>query len=565
MNFDSINKTLALKKIALESSGVYENKVINDGDESMKIALVTDKMIEDNHLGQVTNPIYFDRGQLPTLDGLYSEKIFGTTAEERTKTYAYIDLNRKFFHPYVFEVLKKVYMNIEKIAAGQSSWAVTDNGELVEIKNHDDPLYDEDATGLQWLIDHYHAIKFKENDATSRKNNLKFIKGLSDDEIFISKWLVVPPFYRDVEKSSSGRPQIHELSMKYSSLLKYVNSLQSSGMGFFNNTAMFNIQMILVDMRKYGQSLIEGKHGFFHQSVLGKSVDYGSRLVISVPIMNNTERPSDMQVDIFHSGVPLSQCCVIGYPFIIKWCMDFFQDEFDGVHSKLIYHRNKTTGEVTTEEVEIEDQMTIFTKDYIDKKIKAFKNTYGNRFETIKIKLKNGTETEMLFTGRGYSRNIQSSKAATIAYRPMTWTDLFYLAAVNTLSDKYVYITRYPLESYFGIFPTKCTPLSTLETTPMVVDGKVYPFYPVIDPTLSQDQVATKFIDTCEMANVFLDAIGGDYDGDQISVKMVYSIEANREAEEITHDLKHYVSIQGDIIRLMKNEVNLCYYAMTKS
>jgi hypothetical protein len=59
--------------------------------------------------------------------------------------------------------------------------------------------------------------------------------------------------------------------------------------------------------------------------------------------------------------------------------------------------------------------------------------------------------------------------------------------------------------------------------------------------------------------------VGGDYDGDQISVKMVYSIEANREAEEITHDLKHYVSIQGDIIRLMKNEVNLCYYAMTKS
>src|SRR5574343_322632 len=563
MNFSGTQSLIKKANSKALEAQVF-NRVANVEDEPMNISIITDKMIEDNELKEVSNPVYFDRGGTPTVDGLYSEYIFGTTTEERMKTYAYIDLHQKFFHPYVFEVLKKLYRHVERIAAGQSAWHIQDNGELEEIKDSSSQYYDEDATGLQWLIDNYHKIKFKENDSSMRKNNLKFIRSLSDDELFITKWIVIPPFYRDVEVAASGRPQVHELSMKYSSLIKYSNAIKNSGMSFFNNSAMYNIEMTLVDIRKYGQSLIEKKHGTFHQAILGKSTDYGSRLVISVPVMNKLEKPEDCQVDIYHTGIPLSQCCVLGYPFIIKWCMDFFQDEFDGVKTKVLYRKNKATGEITQEEVEIADQLAIFTKDYIDKKIKSFKNTYGNRFETIKIRLKDGSDTEMIFTGRGFSRNIQSSKAATIAYRPMTWTDLFYLAAVNTLSDKHVYVTRYPLESYFGIFPTRCTPLSTLNTEPMVVDGKVYPFYPVIELSLSEKEVAMHFIDTCEIANVYLDAIDGDYDGDQISVKMVYSVEANKEAEDIINSLKHFISIKGNIVRTMKNEVNLCFYSMTK-
>lgn len=512
MKLDSI-KDMHQKKLDFKMalSGVYEEygRVINVEDEPMKIALITDKMIEYNELQKVTNPIYFERGQIPTAGGLYSEYIFGTTTDTRMKTYAYIDLRHKFFHPYVFEVLKKLYRNVEKIAAGESSWYIQENGELKEVKDKDDPLYNEDNTGLNWLITNYHKIHFKENDATSRKQNLKFIRNLSDDEIFITKWIVIPPFYRDVDKTSA-RPKVHELTTMYSKLMRYANSITGEGIGFFNNGALYNIQKILVDIRKYGQSLIEKKNGAFHRTVLGKSTDYGSRLVISVPVMNNTERPEDMQVDIFHTGIPLATCCVIGYPFMIRWCMEFFRREFEGVTTKILYKRSKSSGEVTQEEVEIADQLSIFTKDFLDKKMKAFKNTYGSRFETIKIKLKDGTEREMLFTGRGYSRNIQSPNAASISHRPMTWTDIFYMAAVNTLSDKHVYTTRYPLESYFGIFPTRCIPLSTLHTAPMVVDGHVYPYYPVIDLSLSEEGVATQFIDTLEMANVYLDAIGGD-------------------------------------------------------
>ena len=49
-----------------------------------------------------------------------------------------------------------------------------------------------------------------------------------------------------------------------------------------------------------------------------------------------------------------------------------------------------------------------------------------------------------------------------------------------------------------------------------------------------------------------------------VSVKMVYSIEANQEAEEIINNLKHYISIQGDLVRMVKNETFLSFFCMTK-
>ena len=92
----------------------------------------------------------------------------------------------------------------------------------------------------------------------------------------------------------------------------------------------------------------------------------------------------------------------------------------------------------------------------------------------------------------------------------MTWADLFYQASMEVAADKYVYITRYPVTSYASIFPSKCTPLSTLNTMPLEVDGKFYPNYPVIDLSLSTDKISTLFIDTVTMSNLFLDALGGD-------------------------------------------------------
>ena len=54
------------------------------------------------------------------------------------------------------------------------------------------------------------------------------------------------------------------------------------------------------------------------------------------------------------------------------------------------------------------------------------------------------------------------------------------------------------------------------------------------------------------------------YDGDTVSAKIIFSIEANKEAEEMMNDIKHYVSIKGNLVRILNNEPYMTFYNMTR-
>lgn len=545
--------------IAMENS----SKTVNVDGESMKVAFLTDTILMNAGLVPVTNPIFFEKGNVPTEDGLFSEVIFGTTSKERNATHAYIELKKQFFHPYVYETLKALGGGIDKCCAGEGAWIVNSNGDLEEIKDSDDIRYNEYNTGMDWFIANFGSIKFKQNTSMIRKERIKLIESLSKEELLITKFVVIPVIYRDVD-FSSGQASVPEINKAYQKLIQLSNSiLQNTGEGYYSNKLMFSMQTTLVSIRRLGQSLIEKKNGHFHQAILGKSITHGARAVISVPSLNYVEKPEDMIVDILHTGVPLAKCCELGYPFMSKWVVDFFQRTFEGKKTITAYIKDKK-GNTTIEEIPIDDQLEYFTKEFIDKQMKKFIRHFGGRFEPVKLHTADGREVNMVFTGRGYSRDRNNPLSATIANRPMTWTDVFYLAAMNTLIDKHVYVTRYPLLDYFGTYVTRVMPLSTLKTQPVIIDGIVYKNYPIIDVTKSEDEVTASFIDTVSLSNLFLDAIGGDYDGDQVSLKMVYTQEANQEAEEAIFDIKQFLNIKGDMVRVLGNESLLCMYNMTR-
>ncbi len=390
------------------------------------------------------------------------------------------------------------------------------------------------------------------------------ITSLTKDEIFIQKWLVIPVFYRDVD-FSNGKRVVPDLDKLYNKLIQYANGIGDDSFDFFNNNLCYSIQSTLVDIRKYGQSLIEKKHGHFHKAILGKSTDYGSRDVISVPVMNHFETPAQNPVDIMHTGIPVTKCLAIAYPFIKKYCLDFFANNFRNVKEYPIYKwvngEYKIVGKVN-----IKDQMQIYTAQLIDKKIEQYMKSPGTRFELIDIITEDDKKIPMRFSGllRPLPGVNLKNYSTSLYQRPMTWTDLFYQAAMEVAADKYVYITRYPVTSYASIFPTQCMPMSTLNTMPLEVEGKFYPNYPVIDLSLPIDKVSTLFIDTVTMSNLFLDALGGDYDGDTVSCKLCFSLEANKEAQEISESVRSFVSPDGKMLRFIKNEGYLSFYNMTR-
>ena len=488
MNFTEINKFLSKKTpldVVMEASGDYVTVDV-DG-QSMNLSLITDKLIEENGLPEVSDPVLFKKGSIPTDNGLYSPIIFGDSPREKRLNHAYINLKRKFFHPYVYETLVALNRKIDIVARGESAWDITETGELVEIKDVDSAEYNEDNTGLGWLVDHFHEIKFKETKSAENQEKNKLLRNLSDDEIFITKWIVIPVFYRDFD-ISSGKRSVPEINSLYSSLIQNANALDASIISIAKHATMYKIQETLVRMRKNGQSLIEKKKGAFQTAILGKSPDFGARGVISVPSLNNCDMPKDCIVDILHSGIPLSFCISLGYPFMMKWIQEFFEDMFRNKRTIPAFRKDKN-GEYKLEYIPIIDQTDIYTEEFIKKKMEMFRKTYGaERFETIKIKCEDGTEAEVMFTGKGYATRPDDPRVNTIGNRPLTWTDVFYLAAENTLSSKYCYITRYPLEDYFGTFPSKVAVLSTIKTSPVIINGKVYPHYPDISSKLKMYQ-----------------------------------------------------------------------------
>lgn len=496
---------------AMEASDIDTSiSKVEDPNAPMQIKLITDKIIMNSNLLPVTNPISFSSGGIPTDDGLFSDIIFGREADSKQKQFAYIDLKEKFFHPYVYELLKALMpKKFEPCAMGENtSWRITTDGELQQVKSTD-PDYNEDNSGIAWLIQNYHKLKFKSSKSLVRQDRVKLLESLSDEEIFITKWVVIPIIYRDIDKNSSTY-KLPEINDYYNNLIRYSNSLANDTFTFFNNKTRYEIQSNLVTIRKYGQSLIEKKHGFFHKSILGKSVDRGSRDVISVAVMDNLKRPEDNPVDIFHAGIPLAKALILGYDFILRYCINFFADNFRNVTEYPVYALQNGEYRVVGV-VKLKNQLERFTSEYIKKKINRFKNSHGTRYELITIETENGKEIPIHLSGQFAPTSPASVRTSTILNRPMTWTDLFYLAAENTLGDKYVYITRYPITSHSSIYPCQCRILSTIKTLPAYIDGKLYDYYPWIDLSTPTDRISSNFIDTLTMSNMYLDALGADF------------------------------------------------------
>lgn len=540
----------------------YKNLGINDQGTPMRIGWCNDAVIERNHLKPVTNTVMFERGNVPTEDGLFSYSIFGDTPRLRRSQCAYIDLGRKFFHPFAFEVLCKLVTNAKACAQGQGAWKIDEKGKLKRV-SEDDPDYDPSATGLRWLIDHYHELKHDRNKSYVHNQYAEVLENSPDEDIFITKWIVIPVFYRDANFSGHKR-DIPEINDMYKKVIQYVRALNVPAILNFSNTTEFNIQTQLVSIRTYGQAMVEGKRGFLKQFVIGRTTSYGARSVISEPIFSSAKTPDDLMVDIFHSGFPIATCCSMAYPFIEHWILNFFSREFETREKKQVLR--KTDKGYQLEFAPIGDVMAMYNPAYVEKKVEQFMHTYGTRFEPLKIPMADGSESYILFTGKPYSKDPKNPSAPPTARRAMTWTDLLYMACVETLEygGKMAYITRYPLEDYFGTFPSMIRVTSTLEHEPMEINGKKYPYYPKVVPGMSQDEVSTKFVETVTMDNVYLKGLGGDYDGDTVSERACFTEEANDEAFDILNSAKHFVAISGSIIRMVSNETFLTFYCMTK-
>lgn len=410
-----------------------------------------EKLVKVNNLQEVKNQVIFIRGAVPTSDGLLSNEIFGITKEDRANTFAYIDLGDYFINPLYYKTWFRIDKKVKDCVYGLNLFKINSKGELEE-----DPENGE--SGINFLRHNIDKINFRRTNSNIRDIYVDFLeKHRKDPGTFITKFPVIPAFYRDVD-TSTGRVAVGELNELYRSILISVKAIKDTmdyGLNL-NDAIRARIQEGIVSVYDYFGSgtkisgnnaggLIPGKTGTLKSTVMSKTVDYGSRLVLSSPELKE-ESLEDLDVDLDHSAVPLASVLTNFLPFIIFQVRTFFErtlggdaviDYPDTKNNKIIHFHPK-------------DYQIEFSDERIKKEIDRFNTGYSNRFIPIKVPTEEGPTITLRFVGYDSTAqdvldNPKNLGKQSIVNRDLTWCDVFYICAVEATKDKHVMVTRYPV------------------------------------------------------------------------------------------------------------------------
>ena len=521
-----------------------------------------EKFIKMNDCKAITNPIFFAAVGTPTPDGLLSNDIFGITKESRAGIWAYIDLKDWFIDPSCYKQWCKIMPQIKSIVHRTDKYIIDDNGNLIKDENG--------KNGVKFLKDNFDKLNFKKNGSIKREVIIRYLKK-NKDIMFIKKYLVIPAYYRDMNTNASGKTNVGAINKLYAGLISTCNSLESTkDMGFDNTGAICGrIQETILTIYNWftGNNLgdaniepgtgIAGKTGILRRAVLSKTADYSSRLVLSAQELK-VETVDDMMVDVEHAAIPLATAIADYKPFVLFNVKRFFEGEFGTLTKYPIM--DKKTHNITY--VDLEDPMIEFSDERIEEEMERFLHGYSDRFIPIKIPTNDGKDHYMVFKGKKDNRSMPN--VDSIYNRYLTWVDVFYMACVEAVRDKTALITRFPIDSRFNQVPVKLVVSSTKKTEPFYVNGKYYKYYPSIKQEDIGTDTSNKFIDTLQFSNLLLKGFTADFDGDQCTVKGVYTKEANEELSNYITSKANYITGGGENIKFVDGDAIQAIFSLTR-
>lgn len=234
--------------------------------------LSINKFIKNNGILEVTSRISFDKEGNPLASGLYSNVIFGDTSKEMAETFGYINLSVNVIHPSILDSLNKISTLFKKVIQGEKSVVIKDGLLVEDIKG---------SSGLGWLFNSWNKIDINKFKTTKNSKIVSYISELKRDEIFINKYLVVPPKFR-MYVEENGITKEDELTMLYKELLTVTTVTQDSGfMGAIlkSSSRELVVNNAIQKLYQYFLMKLEKKDGAFRSNLVSKRIDNNVRLV----------------------------------------------------------------------------------------------------------------------------------------------------------------------------------------------------------------------------------------------------------------------------------------------
>lgn len=258
-----------------------------------------DQFIENNNILPVTNISMYDNNGDYTEDGLFSEKIFGDlNTNSRKVKYGYIDLGLFILNPLILSMLMKTDQKIKEIIRMETSYTLDEEGILIKDKENG-------RTGISFLKEILENGTLNLRPYNDKREKVNEYVKENMEKMWIDKWLVIPPYYRENMESDDFRA-IDDLNNYYTSLIKL------SGEKIKNDMTAWSLQKIVLDIYDYIKSKVSKKEGYIRGNLMGKRVDFSGRAVI----INN------YNLKLHEAGIPYEMLVKLFEPFIIHEMMN---------------------------------------------------------------------------------------------------------------------------------------------------------------------------------------------------------------------------------------------------
>jgi hypothetical protein len=548
-----------------------------------------DEFIKQNQCKEVSDPVFFMSDGTYTPNGLFSYDVFGITENDRKNRFGFISLNDHFMHPVVYMMMNGRMGSLKGILRGEK-YAIVEGGRIRFV----DPTFKGASTGIdffyknfdmkdQWIAETDEDGNEVEIDSVDKRTRVEFLKSLKKNEMFVDKWLVLPPYFR--AENSQDRTMGDDINKIYKEMINRCAAIKKgAGFSAFGDQTKQRVQQLLVmayektmmpitgkalDINKPDELKGSAKYSMFRKHILGKSVDWSVLNVITASLDSDCETVDDSGTRFGYGNFPLMSVVSMAKPFFNNAVTDFYDRLISivgfipGLDVKFIDHNQ-------------------YSSDVVDKLLSKFIKSDVGRFDPVEVRFTDskGEVQSFIPTIELFASEADSAdKSKAIESRRMTITDLIYVCAVDIAADKHAYVTRYPVTNFQNIYPTKINVMSTNQTRD--VWAKVLPFlpgakaihyrkYPYIrfkgDPHPKQDSYY-EFVGVFKLGNWPLKSLNADFDGDTVIARMCFSKEANSEAERLTFAKTNILGPSGELMRSLskiEKDCMIAIYELTK-
>ena len=532
--------------------------------------------IESNGVSEVTS-IFIRQPSSIEFDtnGLFSETIFGQIGSpERLIKFGYIDLKCKIIHPLIYNNILKLARWYVEILNGRT-YARFDEKAKVFVKS----LVEEGGdTGYSFFINHLHKLDFGTSKSLAQQDKIDIINKNSS-KLLIDKMLVIPAGWRDVvvEDTRIDKDSINKL---YISLINYARALPSGpNIDKVYDGVLFAIQKKVCELFVFLFDIAEGKKGFFQKKYGSRAVALGTRNVISTSDLSakTPQSPSYLKVD--EVGSPLFQTAKMFMPLFVYGVKIYYFNDIFSMSADNIAVINPKTYELEYVPITEDEKNKFLSSEGIEKMVNSFRDkTIRNTSVRIYSEEKDSEYYLYLIYDTGDTiykiRSVSELKEILLSnkipfnrelLRPMTYAELFYMTVYLVTMDKYAHVTRYPAVGVDSLVPSKIHLLSTSPSREvefvLVKSGTkeqikyTLPNYPVM---------GAGYVDSIDMHPSVLAGLGGDFDGDTVSISGLLTEEANKECEEHLASKFRYVSSNGNIVCSTTDIVNLTLFNLSR-